>query len=47
MAVAAIQPHECIYIDDREVLTRAGSRLGMRTWQHKTFEETKSFLEVL
>ncbi|MDB5205450.1 MAG: family hydrolase [Flavisolibacter sp.] len=47
LAVAAIEPHECIYIDDREVLTRAGAKSGMHCWQHKTFEETKKFLEGL
>ncbi|HVF81900.1 MAG TPA: HAD-IA family hydrolase [Flavisolibacter sp.] len=44
LAVAAIEPHECIYIDDREVLTRAGSKMGMKVWQHKTVEETTQFL---
>ena len=47
LAVAAVEPHECIYIDDREVLTKAGAKLGMQCWQHKTFEETKKFLQGL
>ncbi|GAA4730846.1 HAD family hydrolase [Flavisolibacter ginsenosidimutans] len=44
MAVAAVEPDECIYIDDREVLVRAGSRQGMEAKTHKSFEETKDFL---
>lgn len=47
MAVAAVSPQECIYIDDREVLTRASTKCGMQSWQHKTFEATKQFMESL
>lgn len=47
MAVAAVSPEECIYVDDRDVLTRAGAKCGIQSWQHKTFEATKQFLENL
>jgi len=47
MAVAAVSPDECIYIDDREVLVRAASKLGIQSWQHKTVNETTAFLESL
>ena len=47
MAVAAVSPGECIYIDDREVLVRAASKLGIQSWQHKTVKETTAFLESL
>lgn len=45
LTVAGVTPDECFYIDDREVLVRAGSWAGLRARQHKTFEETKQFLE--
>lgn len=44
MAVAAVLPEECVYIDDREVLVRAGAGQGMRAKTHKNFEDTKAFL---
>jgi len=44
MAVAAVEPDECVYIDDREVLVRAGARQGMKAKTHKSFAETKEFL---
>ncbi|MDQ6610327.1 MAG: HAD-IA family hydrolase [Bacteroidota bacterium] len=47
MAVACYAPEECVYIDDREVLVRAGSRLGMKARVHKSFEDTKQFLNSL
>ncbi len=47
MAVAAVSPEECVYIDDREVLVRAGSKLGMKCWQHKSFEETRQYFSSL
>jgi putative hydrolase of the HAD superfamily len=47
MAIAAVTPEECIYIDDREVLVRAASKLGIQSWQHKTVDETREFLESL
>lgn len=46
MAVASVEPNECVYIDDREVLVRAGAKMGIPSKQHKSFEETKAFLEA-
>jgi putative hydrolase of the HAD superfamily len=43
--VAGVGADECLYIDDREALVRAGQRAGLPAWRHKTFEETKAFLE--
>ena len=45
MDVAGAAPKECVYVDDREVLVRAGSMMGIASWQHKNLEETKAFLE--
>lgn len=43
--VAAVAPEQAVYIDDRELLVGFGKRYGMTAWQHKSFEETKAFLE--
>lgn len=45
LRVASVSAEECLYIDDREALVRAGRWAGLPAWQHKTFEETKAFLE--
>ncbi len=47
LKVAGVTPEECLYIDDREVLARAGTMCGLQSKQHKSFEETKAFLEGL
>ncbi len=47
LAIAAATPEECIYIDDREVLVRAGAKCGLQARVHKTFEETSRFLESI
>lgn len=45
LGAAGVRAEECLYIDDREALVRAGRWAGLPAWQHKTFEETKAFLE--
>lgn len=45
LGVAAVRAEECLYIDDREALVRAGRWAGLPAWQHKSFEETKAFLQ--
>lgn len=45
LSVAGVRAEECLYVDDREALVRAGRWAGLPAWQHKTFEETKAFLE--
>lgn len=47
LAVAGVTPEDCLYIDDREVLVRAASLCGLQSRQHKSFEETKRFLETV
>lgn len=47
LGVAAVRAEECLYIDDREALVRAGRWADLPAWQHKTFEETKAYLESL
>lgn len=45
LGVAGVDAGNCLYIDDREALTRAGHWAGLPSWQHKNFEETAAFLE--
>lgn len=45
LGVAGVRAEECLYIDDREALVLAGRWAGLPAWQHRTFEETKTFLE--
>ena len=45
LGVAGVRSDECLYVDDREALVRAGRWAGLPAWQHKSFEETKKFLE--
>jgi putative hydrolase of the HAD superfamily len=45
LRIAGVHPDECLYIDDRDALIRAGRWAGLPAWQHKTFEETKAFME--
>jgi putative hydrolase of the HAD superfamily len=47
MGIAHARPEQCIYFDDRSMLAEAAGRLGIRAYQHKGFEATKSILENL
>lgn len=48
MALDAAQvcPKEVIYIDDRQILTQIGRKLGMQTITHVSFEETQKELNA-
>lgn len=45
--IAQMKPEEVIYIDDRPLFVEVGSRLGLKSIQHKTYQETKQALETL
>jgi putative hydrolase of the HAD superfamily len=47
VGVAGVAPQECLYIDDRAVLTAAGQKAGLRTWTHHSAETTIAFLQSL
>ena len=47
VGIAGVQPHECLYIDDREVLVAAGRKTGLQAWQHLNAEATIEFLQGL
>ena len=43
--LAQCQPHEAIYIDDREMLAEIATQMGMKGFQHTAFEKTQQFLQ--
>ncbi|SFI15098.1 HAD family hydrolase [Halpernia frigidisoli] len=45
MEIAQVQPHECVYFDDRPMLVNAAKKLGMNAILHENFETTKNILE--
>jgi len=47
MGIAMAQPQECVYFDDRKMFALAAGKLGMRAYQHTSFETTKEILENL
>lgn len=47
LGIAAIEPDECIYFDDRRILVDAASKLGIEAHQHKDFASTRAILEGL
>jgi putative hydrolase of the HAD superfamily len=47
MGVAMAQPQECVYFDDRKMFALAAQKLGIRAYQHTSFETTKKILEDL
>jgi len=47
MGIAMAKPQECVYFDDRKMFALAAGKLGMRAYQHTSFEGTKKILEDL
>jgi putative hydrolase of the HAD superfamily len=47
MGIAQVRPDECLYFDDRAILVDAAAKMGMASYQHKSFEATKAILEQL
>lgn len=45
MGIAQARPEQCIYIDDRKMLAEAAQKHGIRSFQHKSFSETKENIE--
>lgn len=47
LGVVQAAPMECIYFDDRVYLVDAATRLGIRGFQHQSFESSKDIIENL
>lgn len=47
LEIAHSEPHEVVYIDDRELLVEIGKKMGLSTLQHKSKEETSKRLNEL
>jgi putative hydrolase of the HAD superfamily len=45
MGVAQAVPQQCVYFDDRKMFALAAGKLGLRAFQHTSFESTKQILE--
>jgi len=47
LGIAQAKPEECIYFDDRFMLVEAAKKVGIRAFQHTSFENTKKIMEDL
>lgn len=47
MGIAQALPSQCLYFDDRLMFANAAERLGIKAFQHTSFEETRRILESL
>lgn len=47
LGIAMAQPQESVYFDDRKMFALAAQKLGIRAYQHTSFETTKKILEDL
>lgn len=47
MGIAQAQPQQCVYFDDRKMFVNTANSLGIRAFQHTSFESTKQILEQL
>ena len=47
MGIAQAMPQQCVYFDDRKMFALAAQKLGIRAFQHTSFETTKKILEEL
>ena len=45
LGVAQANPEDCFYMDDRPMLSAAAAKLGIRSYTHTNFEETKKRIE--
>lgn len=45
LGIAQINPDECIYFDDREMLVNAAAETGIPSYLHRNFEDTKKILQ--
>jgi putative hydrolase of the HAD superfamily len=47
MGIAQASPKQCVYFDDRIMFVSTAQKLGIRAFQHTSFESTKAILEQL
>ena len=47
LGIAQATPGQCVYFDDRLMFVNAAQNLGIRSFQHTSFKETKQILENL
>lgn len=47
MQITQVNPSECVYFDDRELLANTAKKLGMNAIHHQNFETSKEILEKL
>lgn len=47
MGIAQASPHQCMYIDDRPILIQAAQNLGIQSFLHRSFTDTKRILNRL
>jgi putative hydrolase of the HAD superfamily len=47
MGIAQVLPQQCVYFDDRIMFANAAQKLGIRAYQHTSFEATKKILDDL
>ncbi|PTS94996.1 hydrolase [Pedobacter sp. HMWF019] len=47
MGIAQAVPSQCVYFDDRIMFVQVAQRLGIKAFQHTSFESTKKILEAL
>jgi putative hydrolase of the HAD superfamily len=47
MGIAQATPSQCVYFDDRIMFSNMAKTLGLRAFQHTSFESTKEILEDL
>jgi putative hydrolase of the HAD superfamily len=47
MRIAQASPQECIYFDDRLEFVELARELGIHSFQHQKFSETKKILESI
>ena len=45
MGIAQVSPEECLYFDDRLMITQTAQQLGIRSFHHQDFQTTKEILE--
>jgi putative hydrolase of the HAD superfamily len=47
LGIAQASPSQCVYFDDRTMFANAAQKLGIRSFHHTSFEETRQILENL
>lgn len=45
LKIVQVSPQECVYFDDRPMLVNAAKKLGINSFLHQNFEDTKQLLE--